>query len=56
MRLSPRQEQAVVRRQPRNPQAYEHYLRGRALLSKTSQDALLAAIDEYKQATALDPE
>ena len=56
MRLSPRQEQALVRRQPRNPQAYEHYLRGRALWEKTSQDALFAAIDEYKQATALDPE
>jgi DNA-binding winged helix-turn-helix (wHTH) protein/TolB-like protein/Flp pilus assembly protein TadD len=56
MRLSPRQDQALVRRQARNPQAYEHYLRGRALWAKTSRDALLAAIDEYKQATALDPE
>ena len=56
LRLSPRQEQALVRRQARNPQAYEHYLRGRALLAKTSGDALRAAIVEYKQAIALDPE
>jgi serine/threonine protein kinase/tetratricopeptide (TPR) repeat protein len=56
LRLSPRQEQALVRRQARNPQAYEHYLRGRALWAKTSREALFAAIDEYKQAIALDPE
>ena len=56
LRLSARQDQALVRRQTRNPQAYEHYLRGRALWAKTSRDALWAAIDEYKQAIALDPE
>jgi serine/threonine protein kinase/tetratricopeptide (TPR) repeat protein len=56
LRLSARQDQALVRRQPRNPQAHEHYLRGRALWAKTSGDALFAAIDEYKQAIALDPE
>ena len=56
LRFSARQEQALVRRQPRNPQAYEHYLRGRALWAKTSGGALFAAIDEYKQAIALDPE
>jgi len=56
LRLSARQDEALVRRQARNPQAYEHYLRGRALWVKTSRAALFAAIDEYKQATALDPE
>jgi len=55
LRLSARQDQALVRRQARNPQAYEHYLRGRDLWAKTSRDALLAAIEEYKQAIALDP-
>jgi len=55
LRLSARQDQALVRRQARNPQAYEHYLRGRALWAKTSRDALYAAIDEYHQAIALDP-
>ena len=56
MRWSPQQDEALVRRQARNPRAYEHYLRGRALWAKTSGPALLAAIDEYKQAIALDPE
>jgi TolB-like protein/Tfp pilus assembly protein PilF len=56
LRLSARQDQALVRRQARNPQAYEHYLRGRALSAKPTRAALFAAIDEYKQATALDPE
>ena len=55
LQLSARQDQALVRRQPRNPQAYEHYLRGRSLWVKTSKDALRAAIDAYKQAIALDP-
>lgn len=56
LRLSARQDQALVRRQARNPQAYEHYLRGRVLSAKPTRAALFAAIDEYKQATALDPE
>ena len=56
LRLSARQDQALVRRQARNPQAYEHYLRGRVLSAKPNRAALFAAIDEYKQATALDPE
>ena len=45
LQLSATQDQALVRRQPRNPQAYEHYLRGRSLWVKTSKDALRAAID-----------
>jgi hypothetical protein len=46
LRLSARQDQALLRRQARNPQAYEHYLRGRALWAKTSRAAIYAAIDE----------
>jgi TolB-like protein/DNA-binding winged helix-turn-helix (wHTH) protein/Flp pilus assembly protein TadD len=56
LRLSAARDQALVRRQARNPQAYEHYLRGRVLWSKPNRAALYAAIDEYKQATTLDPE
>jgi len=56
MRLSPEREEALLRRQARNPEAYEHYLRGRALWAKPNRAALFAAIDEYKQATAIDPE
>ena len=55
LRLSAKQDEALVRRQPRNPQAYQHYLLGRALWAKTSRDALWAAIGEYNQAIALDP-
>ena len=55
VQLSDRNEQALVRRQPRNQQAYEPYIRGRSLWVKTSKDALRAAIEEYKQAIALDP-
>ena len=54
--LAARQDQALIRRQARNPAAYEHYLRGRALWSKPNRAALYAAIGQYKQAIALDPE
>ena len=54
--LSARQDQALIRRQARNPEAYEYYLRGRALWAKPNRAALYAAIGEYKQAIALDPE
>lgn len=55
LRLSPEQEQALVRRQGRNPQAHEHYLRGQALLARSNWVALRAAIDEFSHAIALDP-
>jgi DNA-binding winged helix-turn-helix (wHTH) protein/TolB-like protein/Tfp pilus assembly protein PilF len=54
--LSARQDQALIRRQARSPEAYEYYLRGRALWAKPNRAALYAAIGEYKQAIALDPE
>jgi len=53
--LSPARDQALVRRQARHPEAYEHYLRGRALWARTNRAALFAAIDAFSQATALDP-
>lgn len=55
LKLSDRQDQALMRRQARNPAAYEHYLRGRALWAKPNRAALHAAIAEYQQAIALDP-
>jgi DNA-binding winged helix-turn-helix (wHTH) protein/TolB-like protein/Flp pilus assembly protein TadD len=54
--LSAGRDQALIRRQARSPVAYEHYLRGRALWAKPNRAALHAAIDEYQQAIALDPE
>jgi TolB-like protein len=56
LRLSAKRDLALMRRQARSPEAYEHYLRGRALWSRPNRAALFAAIDEYKQATAIDPE
>jgi serine/threonine protein kinase/TolB-like protein/Tfp pilus assembly protein PilF len=56
LRLSPTQDQALVRRQPRNPRAYEHYVVGRTLWARTNRAALLAAIAEFKKAIALDPD
>lgn len=56
MNLSPARDQALLRRQARNPAAYEHYLRGRALWARTNRASINAAIDEFRQATALDPE
>ncbi|MBA3950017.1 MAG: winged helix-turn-helix domain-containing protein, partial [Acidobacteria bacterium] len=56
MTLSPARDQALVRRQARNPEAYEHYLRGRALWARSNRPALFAAIDAFSQATALDPD
>jgi DNA-binding winged helix-turn-helix (wHTH) protein/TolB-like protein/Flp pilus assembly protein TadD len=56
MTLSPARDQALLRRQARNPAAYEHYLRGRALWARTNRASINAAIDEFEQATALDPD
>lgn len=56
MKLSREQEDALVRRQARDPAAYEHYLRGRALWARSNRAALFAAIDAFRQATAIDPD
>ena len=56
MTLSPERDQALVRRQAKHPDAYEHYLRGRALWARSNRAALFAAIDAFSQATALDPD
>jgi len=56
MTLSPQRDQALLRREARNPAAYEHYLRGRALWARTNKAALYAAIDAFGQATELDPD
>lgn len=38
-----------------NAEAYEHYLRGRALWTRRSRDPLLEAARHFERATALDP-
>ncbi len=37
-------------------QAYDHYLRGRAYFAQSGAQALRAAIDEFRQATEIDPD
>jgi tetratricopeptide (TPR) repeat protein len=56
LQLSPTQQQALLRRLPDNPRAYEHYVVGRNLRAKASKVPLLAAITEFKKAIDLDPE
>lgn len=40
----------------RNPQAYDAYLRGRALIIREAQEEVVRARDFFQQAVALDPE
>jgi eukaryotic-like serine/threonine-protein kinase len=46
---------ASERRGTEDPEAYEHYLRGRYFFSRRGSTGLLKAIDEYRVAIARDP-
>lgn len=54
-RLSPARASALARRQTRDPQAYDLYLRGLSFANRRNPDANRQAVDYYAQATALDP-
>ncbi|MBI2955750.1 MAG: protein kinase [Acidobacteria bacterium] len=57
VRLSPAEQQAVRRRYTENPQAYDAYLRGRALMPYSDlPDKLEAARAQFEEALRLDPE
>jgi len=45
----------VARRQAADPDAYEHYIRGRYLISKRTRDALVEAVARMERAIAIDP-
>ena len=46
----------AAQRQTANPDAYEHYIRGRYLISKRTRDALLEAVACMERAIAIDPQ
>ncbi len=55
LRLSPERLDAVSRRQTRNADAYDLYLRGRNFANLRTPAATLKAIEYFERATALDP-
>ncbi|MGB8323969.1 MAG: protein kinase, partial [Candidatus Acidiferrum sp.] len=56
LHLTPQEEEAVKRRYTQNPQAYQEFLLGRALLSREDQAASLeAARKHFEAALKLDP-
>jgi DNA-binding winged helix-turn-helix (wHTH) protein/tetratricopeptide (TPR) repeat protein len=44
-----------TRRYHANPDAYEHYIRGRYLITKRTREAMLAAVASFERAIAIDP-
>jgi serine/threonine protein kinase/Flp pilus assembly protein TadD len=55
-RLSPDRLKVLARRQPRNADAYDLYLRGRNFEKQRTPPTTQRAIEYYQRATALDPE
>ena len=55
-RLSPERLTALARRQPRNAEAYDLYLRGRYFWHQLSPPTTRRAVEYYASATKLDPE
>jgi TolB-like protein/Flp pilus assembly protein TadD len=56
VRLSPGRLNALEHRQPRNPAAYDLYLRGRSLWNQLTPASNRAAVEHYARATTLDPQ
>jgi TolB-like protein/DNA-binding winged helix-turn-helix (wHTH) protein len=54
LRLSPDRLDSLARRQTRNPDAYDLYLRGRNFLNLRTPSATLKAIEYFERATAMD--
>ena len=55
LRLSPERLSTLARRQSRNAEAYDVYLRGRYFWNQLSRDTTKQARDFFLQATSLDP-
>ena len=55
LRLSPERVAALTRRQTRNPDAYDLYLRGLNFANQRTPATTRRAIEYYERATALDP-
>ncbi len=56
LRLSPERMDALARRQTRNREAYDFYLRGRYYWHQLSPQTSKRAIENFSRATQLDPE
>jgi eukaryotic-like serine/threonine-protein kinase len=55
LKLSLNEERQLVKRDTTNPEAYQHYLRGRHFWNKRNKEGLKKAISEFQQAIDLDP-
>jgi serine/threonine-protein kinase len=55
LRLTGQEQQQLTRHDTTNPEAYQFYLRGRYHWNKRTADGLKKAIEQFQQATALDP-
>jgi TolB-like protein/DNA-binding winged helix-turn-helix (wHTH) protein/Flp pilus assembly protein TadD len=55
LRLSPERLNALARRQPRNADAYDFYLRGRYFWNQLTPATNKRAVEYYERAIALDP-
>jgi TolB-like protein/DNA-binding winged helix-turn-helix (wHTH) protein/Tfp pilus assembly protein PilF len=55
LQLSPERLSALARRQTRNAEAYDLYLRGRGFANQRTPAATAKAIEYFERATALDP-
>ena len=53
-RLAPVERQSLVARPSRNPEAYDHYLRGNYFLARRDPSNVRFAIDQYQKAVGLD--
>lgn len=55
LQLTPEENARLANAPPRDPEAYEQYLRGRYLWNKRNPEAYIKAIDYFQQAIARDP-
>ncbi|HSM15209.1 MAG TPA: tetratricopeptide repeat protein, partial [Thermoanaerobaculia bacterium] len=56
LRLTPARDEAVARRQTRNPAAYDLYLRGRHAVAQRTPPTVLEGIRSFEAAIAADPD
>jgi TolB-like protein/DNA-binding winged helix-turn-helix (wHTH) protein/Tfp pilus assembly protein PilF len=55
IKLTPQERSRLVRSSAVNPEAYQHYLKGRYFWNRRTQEGLKKAVEEFNQAIALDP-
>jgi TolB-like protein/Flp pilus assembly protein TadD len=56
LKLSSDDQRRLIKRDSANPQAFQSYLRGRYFWNKRTADGNRTAIEQFQQATKLDPE